>query len=349
MKGRRSHSRLGREIDYDEMVPQVIFSIIIPFKVFSNDLHECLSRIARLNFKKYEVILLPDGEIDLPDAVPLMDITTIPTGEVSPAVKRDIGASRAKGEYLAFIDDDAYPRKNWLDTAYDFLRNHKEAGAIGGPAITPKSDPFWARVSGAVFLSKFSGGFPERYTPSPPSREINDWPSVNLIVRKDVFDEAGGFDSNFWPGEDTKLCRDIVLNGWKIVYLPELIVYHHRRTRLKKHLRQIGNYGYHRGMFARLYPETSRKTKYFLPSAFAAFILAGSLGSIFFQGVRPYFVLGLSVYGIAMSRALFDIQKHENFKVAVFSLPYIFLTHFFYGIKFLEGMLTPRYRGSLGR
>jgi len=331
------------------MVSPIIFSIIIPFKAYSKDLDECLRYIKKLHFQAYEVILLPDEEIELPGALLTMDIVMVPTGEVSPSIKRDMGASRARGEYLAFIDDDAYPQNNWLNVAYDFLSKNKDVGAIGGPAITPKSDPFWARVSGAVFLSRFSGGFPERYVPTQPPREVNDWPSVNLIIRKSVFDEVGGFDSCFWPGEDTKLCRDVIVAGWKIVYLPELIVYHHRRASLKKHLRQIGNYGYHRGMFARIYPETSRKIKYFLPSAFVAFISAGGIGSIFSQAVRICFVVGLSVYTLAVLKALFDIQKHENFKVALFSFPYIFLTHFLYGVKFFQGLLTKKYKESLGR
>ncbi len=44
-------------------------------------------------------------------------ITIIPTGPVGPPLKRDIGAKKAKGEIIAFIDDDAYPRKDWLINA----------------------------------------------------------------------------------------------------------------------------------------------------------------------------------------------------------------------------------------
>ena len=129
------------------------FSIIIPFKTWSLDLDECLSHIRNLSFQKYEVILLPDGPIDLPESFSNLPLEIISTGEVNPAIKRDIGADKAKGEFLAFIDDDAYPQSDWLDTAFDYFSKHPEAGAIGGPAITPKNDPFWARVSGAVWVS----------------------------------------------------------------------------------------------------------------------------------------------------------------------------------------------------
>ena len=110
----------------------------------------------------FEVILLPDEEVGSPNLGFAIDI--IPTGPISPAQKRDIGAKKAGGLYLAFIDDDAYPQSDWLDVANQILISHSDVGAIGGPGITPKNDPFWARVSGAFFLSVTSGGFPERLT-----------------------------------------------------------------------------------------------------------------------------------------------------------------------------------------
>jgi GT2 family glycosyltransferase len=170
----------------------IIFSIIIPFKTPSSDLKECLNEIQRLTFLNYEVILLPDNAINSVDLPNINKMVIIPTGEVSSAIKRDIGASRDRGKYLAFIDD-AFPRPDWLDKAFQLFQNHSDVAAIGGPAITPDSDSLWAKVSGAVFLSRFSGGFPERYLPVPPAKFIDDWPSVNFIVRKDVFEEIGGF------------------------------------------------------------------------------------------------------------------------------------------------------------
>jgi glycosyltransferase involved in cell wall biosynthesis len=325
------------------------FSIIIPFKIWSADLDECLSHIGKMNSKFYEIVLLPDDEITLATCYSYMPIKIIPTGAVSPAIKRDIGGEKASGQYLAFIDDDAYPQSDWLEVALRFLSNQTNVGAIGGAAITPKSDPFWARVSGAVFLSKLSGGFPERYASISPSKEVDDWPSVNLIVRKDVFLEVGGYDSNFWPGEDTKLCRDIILKGWKIIYVPELIVHHHRRAKLVKHLRQIGNYGYHRGFFAKHYPENSRKLTYFVPTIFVIFLIVGTLGSFFSATVRLVFVAGLLAYGLALVKALWDIKRHEEWKVTLCSPIYIFLTHVWYGVRFFKGLFAKKYQGSLGR
>ena len=164
----------------------VVFSIIIPFKTWSFDLEESLRHLRQQTLERYEIILLPDAKTSLPDIYLDLPISIYPTGEVNPALKRDLGAKKSIGRCLAFIDDDAYPQSDWLEIAWNTLENRNDISAIGGPAITPKDDPFWGRVFGAVFLSDFSGGFKERYVPSPPQRMVDDWPTVNLIVRKDL-------------------------------------------------------------------------------------------------------------------------------------------------------------------
>jgi GT2 family glycosyltransferase len=195
-------------------------------------------------------------------------IRVFPSGRVGPASKRDMGAKYANGDILVFLDDDSYPEKNLLKIAAGYFLDESNV-ALAGPAITPPDNTFWQRVSGVVFLSKFSGGAPERYIPVGKSRPVQDWPSVNLMVRKKDFLDIGGFDCPYWPGEDTKLCLDLIKKKNKtIMYVPELKVWHHRRAGLAAHLKQIGAYGLHRGYFSKIHPETSRKIKYFIPSFF---------------------------------------------------------------------------------
>ncbi len=325
---------------------KVKFSIIIPFQSVSSFLKETLFHINQLTFKKkFEVILLPDKKINFTYKNYRYGIKIIPTGNVSPAIKRDIGAQYAKGEFLAFIDDDAYPNPDWLDVAYNIF-SRKDVSAIGGPAITPPSDPLWAKVSGAVFLSRFSGGFPERYWPIPPEKFVDDWPSVNFIVRKDVFDEIGGFKSEYWPGEDTFFCREIIKRNGKILYSPKLVVWHHRRATFGKHLRQIGNYALHRGFFARKFPENSRKLKFFLPSIWAL----SSLFSLFFvNNIKTFPFLLYFIYSVNLMLAINDIRKKVGWKISLLSPLYIIPTHYWYGLKFIQGFLTRNLKSHLGR
>ena len=327
----------------------IVFSIIIPFKNWSSNLGECLEHIQKQTFRRYEVILLPDKEINLPEVYLGLPISTYSTGEVNPSLKRCLGAEKSKGQYLAFIDDDAYPQSDWLEVGWNILSNHNDISAIGGPAITPKNDPFWGRVFGAIFLSNFSGGFKERYLPTPPRRMVDDWPTVNLIVRKEAFDKVGGFSTEFWPGEDTKFCLDLIINRFNIFYIPELIVFHHRRSQLRKHMHQIGNYGYHRAIFSRQFPKTSRRFVYFIPALFTVFLIGGGILTLLYPKINTIYETGLLVYGLSLLMALKDIAKQESFPIAVLSVPYIFFTHLWYGVRFIQGLGNRKYKSSLGR
>ena len=327
-----------------------VFSIIIPFPVWCTDLDECLAHLQKQTFMDFEVILLPDASVEVPAVFSDLPLHVIPTGKVNPAVKRDRGAQQAAGEFLAFIDDDAFPQADWLQVANNTFRAREGVGAIGGPAITPKNDPFWARVSGAVFLSPASGGNPERYVPCPPEKLVDDWPSVNLIVRRDLFLQAGGFNSRYWPGEDTLFCLKLLeKTGTRIVYVPELIVWHHRRAGLPKHLRQVGNYGLHRGFFARRYPKTSRRLKYFIPALWVLFVVIGLGLAMVSRWAGVLYLAGWLVYLAALGISLVDIRKHEPLSVAAGAIPYIVLTHLWYGVQFVFGLTRTELESSLGR
>ncbi len=313
-------------------------SVIIPLSCINDYIMETLAYIFRMDFKNFEIIILPDDNLELN----YPNTTVIPTGKISPAKKRDIGARYSKGNILAFIDDDAYPDKMWLTNALPYF-DAEDVGAVGGPAVTPGEDGFSQKVSGAVFLSKLGGGNPERYYPVGNAKEVDDWPSVNLLVRKNIFDGNGGFDSEYWPGEDTKLCLDIVNEGKKIIYAPSAIVYHHRRTGILSHLKQIGNYGLHRGYFAKKYPKNSLKVYYFLPTLLVLYFVLLALASIFAKELLLPFSAGLPIYIAALCCAFFDIgRKTRDFKIALFSIYYIFFTHIWYGIRFFYGFFIIR-------
>jgi len=334
-----------------------LFSIIIPFKAPGRYLKESLPHLLALAETDFEVILLPDDPMDVAALTADPRVRALATGPVSPAVKRDLGAASALGIYLAFIDDDAYPDRGWLSVARAVFELSPDVAAVGGPAVTPPDDPFWARASGAVFLSRLTG-VPERYRPTPPRRDVDDWPTVNLIVRRDAFFDVGGFDTACWPGEDTKFCLDLVhKKGGRILYLPELFVWHHRRPGLAKHLRQIGNYGLHRGHFVRVHPETSRRPCYFAPAIWVLFLAAALVYGFFYvaDGASPsplfglLLRLGFGAYGLFLAVVLADLLRFESFAVSLAAIPYVALTHIWYGLRFLYGLTRKTLTSSLGR
>lgn len=323
------------------------FSIIIPVKEINDYLRETIDHLQRIASDDWELIIVPND----PSANEWSDgrIKFVASGRVGPAAKRDLAAEFALGLILVFLDDDSYPDENFLSNAHKYFSD-EIVTAIGGPGITPPHDSFWQKVSGAVFLSKYSGGAPERYISRGASHYVDDWPSVNLMVLKKDFVKVGGFKSPYWPGEDTKLCLDLITTDEKkkIVYAPDVIVWHHRRAGIYQHLKQIGAYGLHRGYFVKRYPNNSRKITYFIPSAFLVFLLFSVIVVVFQWSIFLVLVLvGWLCYFLAMVRALIDIRQYHGYLVAVASLPYIFLTHVWYGAKFIQGILTRNLKSKL--
>jgi len=319
----------------------VMFSIIIPVKSINDYVRETVPHIQNLVGAPWELMVIPNEEEpnEWPDEI---RIRVFHSGRVGPAAKRDMGAERANGNILVFLDDDSYPAKDLLVIANRYFVDESIV-ALGGPAITPPDDGFWQRVSGAVFLSKFSGGVPERYVPVGKARPVQDWPSVNLMVLKEDFLAIGGFNSPYWPGEDTKLCLDLIQKtGKTILYVPEMQVWHHRRAGLGAHLRQVGGYGLHRGYFAKKYPQTSCRLMFFAPSLFLIFSVATLTVPFIEIELSQIFSIGWSIYVLALFIAWIDIRKYEYGGVAAAAIVYVPLTHLVYGFRFIQGLFTIR-------
>ena len=307
-------------------------SIIIAVKTYGKNLEECVSKCRELDYPDFEIIVAPDKEIKL--AYPRTKI--VPTGSVSPAKKRDLSSKYAAGEILAFLDDDAYPEKDWLKNAVSNFFN-PDVAAVGGPAVSPSDDDLWRKASGMVYENFLVGG-PYRYRYAiGKRRDVVDYPSCNLLVRKDIFDKLGGFDTAFWPGEDTKLCLEIVSKlSKKIIYDPKVVVYHHRRPLFVPHLKQIANYAMHRGYFVKIYPQTSLKLSYFIPSLFILTIVIGAVLSLFF----PFLITFLSIFLCAYLGITLIFSLSRSIKMILLVFFGIISSHFAYGLFFLKGLFA---------
>jgi cellulose synthase/poly-beta-1,6-N-acetylglucosamine synthase-like glycosyltransferase len=294
-----------------------------------------------LTYPDFEVVVILDQLKNIPQNLNSdTRFKFISSGDKGPGEKRNIGAKISSGEILVFLDDDAYPQADWLDQASEVFKN-PDIYSLGAPAVTPKHAPFLERCSGRVLESWLSSGTTTyRHIPSQ-ARNINDYPTVNLFVRKSAFQAVGGFSTEFWPGEDTKLCLDLIKHyGYPFAYDPRPIVYHHRRNLFLPHLKQISRYGTYRGQFSRIYPETSRLPSYFAPSGFLGGLVFGpiiclgfpNLWTIYFGVISLYLVL-LALEG---TKILF---KDKSLRVAGYSMMGIFLTHIVYGYSFIIGLL----------
>lgn len=312
-------------------------SVVIPARGVTKELDESLSQLRTVKPPVLEVLVITDHAVAEWWNPPVRLLSHVGP----PSEKRDVAARVARGDILAFLDDDAYPRADWPSKA---LRHFADplVAAVGGPAITPPHDGFWALVSGAVLTSWLGSGATRlRFWPVGRVRPVDDWPSVNLLVRRDVFTAIGGFDTSFWPGEDTKLCLDIVRTGKRILYDPEAVVYHHRATTPLKHLRQIARYGLHRGHFAKIFPETSRRLAYFLPLG-ALLGVALLLGAAAARGAFriPVLALFLVTFAIVVLSGVHEALRARRLAIALCYPPLLVLTHLTYALAFLRGLLS---------
>jgi glycosyltransferase involved in cell wall biosynthesis len=314
------------------------FSFIVPVKEINPYVRETVLRIQGQFNANWEVFIVTDfkTESEWPND---LRIKVLNSGAVGPAEKRDQAARHSQGEVLIFLDDDSFPDDNFLSVLSNTLKDDSIV-AIGGPGITPSCNTGLQKASGATFETKWLASDPGRYLSYRASNFVDDWPTVNFSIRKAIFFEVGGFDSKFWPGEDTEFCLKLKKHGYRILYNPFLIVYHHRRSSLVKHLVQVGGYGLHRGFFARKYPENSRKTKYFIPSFFVLYLLVFPL----FYAVFPPFValFPLLLYVTLLIYYVFQTTVRHNIWIAFISVTYLILGHLYYGIRFLQGMLLKK-------
>lgn len=329
------------------------FSVIIPLQELSYYLmFENLPAFQNQKYRKFEVIVLPNrhSQYDISLLKKYKWLKIIPTGkEFQPAGKRNIGIKFAKGDVVTFIDDDAFPKDDFLGKLNTVLTN--KIDVVGGPGILPPHSAFWEKIFDEILKTWMgSAGNYYRFVKSN-RRYVDDFPTVNFSIKKSFLLKLGGFRADCWPGEDSKLCEKIVYNEHKkIIYDPRVLVYHHRRRNLLSFLRQNANYGFHRGIFFAQGDNNSKKISYLIPSFFVFYLsmLLVVLGtqSIFGilkqnnEGILYVIYIPLVMYLILTFRLFFSsFFNTKNLLISFLSPLILFATHLIYGMMFVIGFL----------
>ncbi|MBN1263821.1 MAG: glycosyltransferase [Candidatus Pacebacteria bacterium] len=318
---------------------KIFVSVIIPVRTATAYLKQTIAHLEKQSLKSFELIVVTDRKERIKKAKVIASL------KPGPAYKRNLGAEKARGEILAFLDDDSYPSRDWLQNALRVFEDAEAAGkeeivGVCGPCLTPPGDNLYQKASGWVFASWLGSGGAGTYRNKISRRRmVDDYPSVNLLIKKKVFLEVGGFDVNHWPGEDTKLCFEITKDRHhKIIYDPGVLVYHHRRLIMIPHLKQISRYALRRGFFAKKFPATSFRFGYWAPTLFVCFLFLGGIFSWFSAGVRIFYLLGLGIYFFCLILSGTEVfLKERNFFLVFLVMAAIFLTHLWYGLLFPVG------------
>lgn len=183
-------------------------SFVVPAKDESAYLSDTLDSIRDLETDaSYEVIVVDGGSVD--------ETPTIATAYGARLVRqrnggigagRHLGALRANGEWLAFVDADTTVRSDYLEAMLSFVREHDLDAATSKCRIC-------GCYRGRVMQVTINGLFSRLERPILPG--------FNFFIRRDVYEETGGFPDV--PNEDTAFSRALG-RSHRTAYCPRVLV-----------------------------------------------------------------------------------------------------------------------------
>jgi len=322
------------------------FSIIIIYSEISSDLYKCLNHIDNQNYKNFEVILVSEQDKKIEHKFNF-SYKRIISQDKSPSFKRNLGVKNSDSNYIAFIDDDAYANKNWLEMASFYF--HKGYEIFGGSAVNDKEESHYNILNSVVYLDIFNSGVLNRYEDTKNIRFIDEMPSVNFFVKREIFNLVNGFDNNFWPGEDSLICNEILKKGYKIYYVPNLLVEHQRRKGFIKTQQQISKYSYTRGFIIRNKNPYKIYIQYFIPSLFLIYLIFLLSTYFIFGNLNLYLSTPFYIYIFyTFTNTIINIYKYKSLLLILTPI-FLFISHLNYGFGFLRGFFSKKYKLKLGR
>lgn len=153
--------------------------------------------------------------------------------------QRNMGISKASGDIIIFLDANCIPVKEWLvEISRPVIDNNED---IVAGNVKSLDDSTVNNISDERFKGKY----------------LDEAPTINLLIRKKVFDKIGNFDENIIYGEDTDLTWRAIDAGYKIRYAKNAIVYHDWGD-IKEQLNRAIRYGEVR---THLYAKNPQKLK----------------------------------------------------------------------------------------
>jgi cellulose synthase/poly-beta-1,6-N-acetylglucosamine synthase-like glycosyltransferase len=216
----------------DAEFPKV--SIVVTSRNNEQTIGDCLKSICDLDYPKDSV------EVIVIDAV--SSDKTLQIAETYPvkAFSRPLNAPAAYNfamkiasyEILGFIDADAKVERDWLKKLTARLDEPKTAG-VSGNIETWNAENAWARSIGYDIKNRYAriGAYVGRVA------------TMNLLLKKSVLEEVGGFDEGFPSQYDTELGFRISRLGYRIAFERAAMCYHFNRQTLRAYFRQQRQYG----------------------------------------------------------------------------------------------------------
>ncbi|AWB56331.1 glycosyltransferase family A protein [Colwellia sp. Arc7-D] len=193
-------------------------SVVIPFFKRQKIFDETIQSVFAQTLKPLEIIVVDDCSGG--DAIEFLkqyepQITIIALEKnVGVSKARNIGVKAAKGEYIAFLDSDDYWSVDKLEKQYNYMQNHPEVSLthtgcrVFYPDQTEKT--YIKKPLNLLFTHLIKNSHV-----TPPS----------VMIKKQVFEDIGGFDPTFRQTEDYELSMRLITQGHLIHFIPEALTH----------------------------------------------------------------------------------------------------------------------------
>ncbi|MBE0425223.1 MAG: glycosyltransferase [Nitrospirae bacterium] len=224
-------------------------SIIIPFKDKYRLLKKCTeSIINKSSYKNYELVLVSNNSAEKQLFDYLEELKELPSVRIleynepfNYSKLNNYAVKHSDGEVLLFLNNDTEVISvDWIESMLGHALR-KETGAVGCKLLYPDNTIQHAGV--VIGLTGFAGhvfsGLPgDAYTYFGSADFVRNYLAVTgacMMMRKEVFNETGGFDERFiLCGSDVEICLRLIEKGYRIIYTPFAKLYHYEaKTRGK--------------------------------------------------------------------------------------------------------------------
>ncbi len=191
-------------------------TFVIPVRNDSIRLRRCLESIVRNDYPRglVECIVADNGSTDdTAETARAMGATTLSIPGLPVSAVRNRAAAQASGDLIAFVDADHEIAPTWITAAVEGLRE-EDVGAVGALCLPP---PDGKPVQGIYGVLRGR---------SVGRTNVTWLGSGNLAIRRDVFQQLGGFDERLETCEDVDLCQRLRAAGWRLVADERLVNIH---------------------------------------------------------------------------------------------------------------------------
>jgi GT2 family glycosyltransferase len=207
-------------------------SVVIATYNRCNDLEECLDSLLSAEKQPDEVIVVDSSSSDgTDDLVKNYSVRYMTIKEKSRMKARNVGLKHAKGDIVAYLDDDAVVSKVWTSFVLEPYEDMSVSG-VGGRVLpygvdeadlSPLTNPNVGKIfDDGTVLGNFDLLLSNLI-------EVDTFIGCNMSFRKELLMRIGGFDENFKSNcfrEETDICIRLKKAGYKLVYSPKALVWH---------------------------------------------------------------------------------------------------------------------------